>query len=308
MAEDYLVLIANLLAQADGTDNEHEKTAFAAAAQRIATANSVDIAAARYLNRKKGQPSTPLQKGVTIGVSGTEGLKTLVNLYLNIARANDIRCLIAHNSTYVTAIGFPEDIDASKALYASLLTQMTDLVTQYRTEGNWKGEKVWTEVWKNGYSDGGAYRNINWRTARLNFQQGFGNRIGSRLQEARREALAERAAQEAEDAKKKIFDPRYVAGVNPVDDAMTDEEWFDTYGPVPEAGDTTAPGTALILASKAEQLKEYYDTKVMKGRGVWNGGVSVHSRGASNAGRSAADRASLSGGRPLSGQRGSIER
>ena len=41
-----------------------------------------------------------------------------------IASANDVKCDVASNSTFVYAYGFAEDIDASHALYASLVMQM----------------------------------------------------------------------------------------------------------------------------------------------------------------------------------------
>ena len=42
-----LARIAALLRQAEGTDNPHEAEAFMAAAQRLATATSIDLAVAR---------------------------------------------------------------------------------------------------------------------------------------------------------------------------------------------------------------------------------------------------------------------
>ncbi|MEO6794476.1 MAG: DUF2786 domain-containing protein, partial [Mycobacterium sp.] len=42
-----LARIAALLRQAEGTDNAHEADAFMSAAQRLATATSIDLAVAR---------------------------------------------------------------------------------------------------------------------------------------------------------------------------------------------------------------------------------------------------------------------
>ena len=48
MTEDRMLSrIAALLRQAEGTDNTHEAEAFMAAAQRLATATSIDLAVAR---------------------------------------------------------------------------------------------------------------------------------------------------------------------------------------------------------------------------------------------------------------------
>lgn len=278
-----LELVAKLLAQAEGAGTEEERAVFTEKAQKVAASYSIDIAKARYVNIKK-ERTTPQQRDIVIGVPGTEGLKTLVNLYLGIARANDLRCLIANNATRVYAIGFPEDIDVSEALYASLVTQMTSLVEEYKQEGSWKSEEVWTEVWKNGYSDGGQYRKINWRTARLNFQNGFAARIGSRLLDAR-----------AQEQRRRIEEER-AAAAEAVDDVL-----------IEDAAATEAPGTALVLADKKRQVREFYDS-VPKGRGGWSGGVGTHARGSHSAGASAANRASLGGGSAIGGTRGAIGR
>ena len=47
-----------------------------------------------------------------------------MQLFTVIAHANDVKCDVASNSTFVYAYGFAEDIDASHALYASLVLQM----------------------------------------------------------------------------------------------------------------------------------------------------------------------------------------
>jgi hypothetical protein len=278
MSNNTLELIAKLLAAAEGAATEEEADAFNARAMQIAASDSIDLAHARHLKQSK-ESTVPVQRSIVIGVPGTEGMKTLVNLYLGIAEANDLRCLIATNNTRVYAVGYPEDIDVSEALYASLVTQMTGFVTAYRKEGTWKKEEVWAEGW---YSTRrqiyipGRYKQINWRGARLNFQQGFADRVSGRLYEVQRETRRQRIA----------------------------EEQKTKAAP----GDTTAPGTALVLSSKKEAINAVYD-KQSKGKGSYNGGISgqrsSHSR---QAGSAAADRARLGSGTPLPGARKGIDR
>lgn len=180
MSDDkMLARIAALLRQAEGTDNVHEAEAFMAAAQRLATATSIDLAVARSHSDQRTKAQTPVQRTITIGDAGTRGLRTYVQLFVVIAAANDVKCDVASNSTFVHAYGFAEDIDASHALYASLVTQMV------------KASQA--------YIESGAHRPTPTITARLNFQLAFGARIGVRLTEAREEALA--AAAEAEDSR-----------------------------------------------------------------------------------------------------------
>jgi hypothetical protein len=82
-----------------------------------------------------------------------------------------VKCDVASNSTFVYAYGFAEDIDASHALYASLVMQMVKASEAYIASG--------------------AHRPTPTITARINFQLAFGARIGMRLTEAREEAQRE---------------------------------------------------------------------------------------------------------------------
>ena len=156
-----LARIAALLRQAEGTDNAHEAEAFMAAAQRLATMTSIDLAVARAHAATRTGAQTPTQRTITIGEPGSRGLRTYVQLFAAIAAANDVRCDVASNSTFVYAYGFAEDIDASHALYASLVVQMVRSCDAYLATG--------------------AHRPTPTITARLNFQLAFGTRIGRRL-------------------------------------------------------------------------------------------------------------------------------
>lgn len=166
-----LARIAALLRQAEGTDNPHEAEAFMAAAQRLATATSIDLAVARSHADKRTKAQVPVQRTITIGEAGTRGLRTYVQLFVLIAAANDVKCDIASNSTFVYAYGFAEDIDAGQALYTSLVLQMVRA--------------------SNAYIASGAHRPTPTITARINFQLAFGARVGKRLAEAREQAQRE---------------------------------------------------------------------------------------------------------------------
>ncbi|KJX74545.1 DUF2786 domain-containing protein [Mycobacterium lepromatosis] len=169
-----LTRIAALLRQAEGTDNVHEADAFMVTAQRLATAASIDLAVARSHAANRSPAQAPIQRTITIGTAGTRGLRTYVQLFVLIAAANDVRCDVASNSTFLYAYGFAEDIDSTHALYASLLVQMVRESDAYLASG--------------------AYRPTPTITARLNFQLAFGMRVGQRLTEARdhtRQAMTE---------------------------------------------------------------------------------------------------------------------
>ncbi len=168
-----LARIAALLRQAEGTDNAHEAEAFMAAAQRLATATSIDLAVARSHTATREAAQTPTQRTITIGAPGSKGLRTYVQLFAVIAAANDVRCDVASNSAFVYAYGFAEDLDSTHALYASLVVQMVKSCDSYLSTG--------------------AHRPTPTITARLNFQLAFGARVGQRLAVARDEAKQEAA-------------------------------------------------------------------------------------------------------------------
>ncbi len=174
MSDDkMLARIAALLRQAEGTDNQHEAEAFMTAAQRLATATSIDLAVARSHSAKREAAQTPTQRTITIGEAGARGLRTYVALFSGIANANDVRCDVSSNSTFVYAYGFTEDINATHALYASLVVQMVRSCDTYLATG--------------------VHRPTPTITARLNFQLAFGARVAQRLAEAREQAREEAA-------------------------------------------------------------------------------------------------------------------
>ncbi|WP_345000281.1 DUF2786 domain-containing protein, partial [Tsukamurella soli] len=241
-----LTRIGALLRQAEGTDNEHEAAAFTEAAQRLATAASIDLAVARAHQRSNsGRPAAPAQRTVRIGEPGKRGLRTYVELFVAIARSNDVRCDIAANSTFVFAYGFDADIDACEALYASLVIQMVRASDTYIKSGAYKGETV-----QQLYED--RYTRRRWVerkplaavTARINFQTAFAARIGVRLKEAREQATVERLA-----------------------DASAE------------------PGTAVALRDKEVELVSFYQ-RVSTARGRWRGAAATagYSDGARRAG------------------------
>jgi hypothetical protein len=172
MTEDkMLARIAALLRQAESTDNTHEADAFMAAAQRLATTTSIDLAVARAHAATRTAAQVPVQRTITIGEAGTKGLRTYVQLFVLIGLANDLKCDVASNSTFVYAYGFAEDIDATHALYASLVMQMVKASEAYIASGQ--------------------HRPTPTITARLNFQLAYGARVGQRLADAREEVKRE---------------------------------------------------------------------------------------------------------------------
>lgn len=272
--EKLLTKIAGLLRQAENTDNPHEAETFMAAAQRLATASAIDLAVARAHDPAARQRSTPLSRQIAIGETGKKGLRTYVQLFVAIARANDVTVDVAGNSTFVLAYGFGTDIDTCEALYTSLVIQMVTASDAYLRSGEYKGEMS-ARVVRRG--SGWASRRVVERkplapiTARLNFQSAFAERIGQRLAQARDEQRSAAIAAES------------------------------------SAPDAPAASTAIALRNKEIEVGDYYRT-ASKARGTWQpaSASAGYSEGARRAGDAAGRRAKLGPDREFGAPRGQL--
>ncbi|MBF5000600.1 DUF2786 domain-containing protein [Nocardia sp. BSTN01] len=257
MPQDKLLTrIGGLLRQAESTDNEHEAEAFMAAAQRLATRSSIDLAVARAHIAGRERRPTPMQKVVPIGEAGKKGLRTYVQLFVAIAAANDVRCDVTRTSTQVYAYGFDTDIATCEALYTSLLVQMVRASDHYIKSGAYRSatvEKIVVETRWGRKVQRRIQAPVAAVTARLNFQMAFADRIGRRLAQVKADVEAEAVG-----------------------------------------ADTTAAesaGTALALRNKDLELTDFY-SRTSEARGTWRG--PQESTGYSPAARRAGDRAGRS--------------
>lgn len=325
--------IAKLLNQAENAGTQEEAAVFMSKAQTLATTYSVDLAKARHITKDK-QKTVPQQRQIHIGKAGSRGLRTLVDLYLGIAAANDIKVTIAHNATYVNAVGFAEDLDIAEALYASLLTQQAKAADDFKRNGDWRDEKVWVQSqdwWR-----GGEYKPQTWLTARLNFQDAFASRIRTRLADAKWEEERRIKDAEAEAARRPhlddeghptVFFNQWLIDNHGIDlsdledDTGTvielsellrdlDDEWTQAilaeFTAAVEAQDS-APGAALVLVEKRKAVDEAAAPMLKRARGSYRGGTSGASSSSGRAaGREAGNRASLGGGTAIGGTRGAI--
>lgn len=190
-----LTKIGNLLRQAENTDNPHEAETFMQAAQRLATARSIDLAAAAAAAADHHKAPVPIVRQITLGESGKRGLRTYVELFQSVAFANDLQLDVAHNSTFVVAYGFPSDIDVVEALYSGLVVQMVAACDAFLKDGTWRdqtSQRVVTHrdmfgVRQKFLED----RPTSKITARISFQTAYAQRIGQRLSEARDAAVAD---------------------------------------------------------------------------------------------------------------------
>ena len=294
-SERTLERIAALLNQAEGTNNLAEREAFMKKAQQLATIHSIDMARARQHTRSK-ENSTPIQRTVTVGERREHGRLVRIDLFLGIARANDLRMTISHDRTRVYAHGFEEDINTSEALYASLVVQMASEAEAFLEQGGWKKDTVYRKkrVKVDSYY-GGTYSEDQWghfpvpkQTARSEFQAAFSSQIESRLLVAKREA--ETNIIEDEQRRKALPHLDEFGSLSGQFKSWYEIENFYKFGEDREfdreltellldpdsdfakeavvgfkeflAGQQDSdPGTALVLVKKAEEIQGFYEKK-----------------------------------------------
>jgi hypothetical protein len=173
--------VGKLLAQAEGTDNEHEAAAFVERAQQLATEHAVDLelARARQRDRQHRGGGEPLvQERLAVGQRGQRGNRHRVLLYTCVAFVNDVMVNVSHDSSYVLGFGHRSDLEVVEQLWASLAVQMAASAQRRMDAGEHRAAGV---------------SGLSWR---LSFYDGFIETVGERLQRAREIAIAQPRAVE----------------------------------------------------------------------------------------------------------------
>jgi hypothetical protein len=172
--ERVLDKIGKLLAQAEGTDNEHEADAFVTRAQELATTYAVDLELARSrqaARRLRNTDDAFEQRRLVIGERGKRGNRQLVVLYLVVAQNNDVMVNVANDSTFVLGFGYPADLDVVEQLWASLATQMASAAARRLRDGEHREAGIAAVSW------------------RLSFYEGWMHAVQKRLEAARARAV-----------------------------------------------------------------------------------------------------------------------
>jgi hypothetical protein len=174
MSDRLVDRVGKLLAQAEGTDNEHEAAAFVERAQQLATEHAVDLELARARQRDRqhrggGEPL--IQERLAVGERGRRGNRHRVLLYTVVAAANDVLVNVAHDSSYVLGFGHRSDLEVVERLWTSLAVQMAAAAQRRMDQGEHRTAGV---------------TGLSWR---LSFYDGFIDAVGERLQRAREIAI-----------------------------------------------------------------------------------------------------------------------
>ncbi len=176
MSDRLVDRIGKLLAQAEGTDNEHEAAAFVERAQQLATEHAVDLELARARQRDRatrGGAEPIVQERIEVGARGRRGNRHRVQLYAVVAAANDVLVNVAHDSTYLLGFGHRADLEVVERLWASLAVQMVSAAQRRMDRGEHRVAGVAGQSW------------------RLSFYDGWVQAVGERLRAARDRAVVE---------------------------------------------------------------------------------------------------------------------
>lgn len=180
MATDTLDKIVKLLHLAENTTNQAEAEAYAEKAQHLASVASIDLEMAYYRQSQKEKREEPTNKRVQTGQPGKKFKNRFwVDLLLEIAEVNDLRCTISYDRSACWMYGYPSDIEVAEILYGSLASQMVEQANASLSRGEHKE------------------RGIHGATWRVNFYHGFIEAIGFRLQKARTDAMREQKERDA---------------------------------------------------------------------------------------------------------------
>lgn len=172
--------IHQLLKHAEGTSYEEERDAYVTRAQKLASRYSIDMELLRARaegldDEERERANRPTKRSYEMGTKGDRGAGTFADLFVHMARANDIKCY--WNNAGVDAFGMSVDLDYVESLFSLLLPQMISECEDYLETEEWRSDRGATKL-----------------SARKAFCFGFGERVYMRLMEAKQEAMREASA------------------------------------------------------------------------------------------------------------------
>lgn len=203
--QDLIRKVGLLLKKAEGTDNEHEATAFYEAAQRLMLQYAIDEARVREAQRALSgkRVEEPVVEDYMFS-SYAHHAKAKTALMEIVAKHQHVRCFTygnrkfsnrdrvaaagqsgLHESQWTKLVGYKSDIENMKLLYMSLLIQSQKLAAE-----DWR-----RRYGKGKFSDEGLGK-FMWLSGHM---EGFADRIGERFRE-----LAEVIYSEVKDGKELI--------------------------------------------------------------------------------------------------------
>lgn len=185
--------ISKLLNKAENAGTPHEAHIYFEKAQALATAHSISLARARMHQDTRTRPTMPVNRTIQIGEPRRHANRHLVRLFALIGQVNGLQVDVAHNSTYVIAYGFTDDIDAAEVLWTRIATQMVRFGEAYLDSDQWRDDQRIVKQRGRHYLAA-----MTRQTARSTYYESFVDTIGLRLVEAHERAV--RTANQADEA------------------------------------------------------------------------------------------------------------
>lgn len=175
---DAMDRLAKLIALADRADGTPEGELAFERATAMAAEINVELAVARAHVASKEKREEPVAgHRVKVNAYGSKPIhrQAMMDLWLAIADAYEIRCTISSENHFAFAYGFPSDIDLGEKLFAALSLQMVSEAARAIE----RGEQKWVidEAKRKIGLDARVYRRL--------FYQGFTRRVAGRLWTAR---------------------------------------------------------------------------------------------------------------------------
>ena len=278
MAQDIQAKIGSLLRLAEKASTPEESDAYQAKAQELSTRYAIDMEIARTLKANSERRPELIKEGFRIGDPGKRGMHPFFDLLSAIAGENNVQLTLLQDATYSWLHGYDNDVETTKALYVSLVSQMVHESDAYIRSGAYKTETTMREVRTyNKYWDTYEYDYkevpVHGKTARRSFQQAFTYKVAARLREARQHAESEAAA----------------------------GHFHGTDTPLEIQAATNSESVALAIREKTKAVSNFLRAENPRLRTHRARSSSGHSSHAASAGREAGARARLSAPRALTG-------
>lgn len=175
--------LSKLIAKADGAATEHERIAYMEAAEKLSALIGVELAVARshHASKQRQEPVKDFKVKVNDFSAKPIHRSAMMDLFLGIADAHDVRVVISGGSYLAFCYGYEEDIKLVEALYGALSIQMVREADAALKRGDQR------------YVIDYATKTIgiNGKVFRRNFYEGFIRRVSGRLLEAKKSAIRE---------------------------------------------------------------------------------------------------------------------
>ncbi len=163
MNDSMITRIEALLAKAESTGYGHEADAYLSKAQELMRRHSIDSAMLRSQQDDKAKVSEVIMVEIRTAEPNSKSGPRLLRLLTVIARNNFARAFRRGSSGLCVIVGFPEDIEQVRALYALISMQMqAEATRQMRLQPSGHGGHKF----------------------RMGFYDGYCNAVSTRLQQA----------------------------------------------------------------------------------------------------------------------------